>query len=140
MLPLSTKALAVPVAASVTACSFTSCSSCSDDDDEDHSTLSSLETTPFTAKADVYGQFHPLESTALLERRLEEFEAVLCQFMVQDDDSNSNKNKQSGIGALHDALAETPSLFRDESLRLMFLRAECFRVQVRFFMQQLCSA
>jgi hypothetical protein len=116
-----------------------------DDDGRDDVAASLLEKTPFTAQADVYGQFHPLESPALLTRRLVELDAALCAMMmttmtVPNDKSHHHHNKQqskgsggitSSIVALREAQTANPTLFRDESLRLMFLRAECFRVQVR---------
>jgi hypothetical protein len=133
--------------------SFSSTSSgysdANDIDDDGHDVASLLVETPFTVQADVYGQFHPLESPALLAQRLAELDAALCALMttmtVPDDKSNHHKqSKGSGITstivALREAQTANPMLFRDEALRLMFLRAECFRVQVRASWRVSCRA
>jgi hypothetical protein len=133
--------------------SFSSTSSGSsdanDNDDDGHDVPSSLVETPFTVQADVYGQFHPLESPALLAQRLAELDAALCALMTMrahDDRSNHHKQSKSSSGitstivALREAQTANPMLFRDEALRLMFLRAECFRVQVRASWRVSCRA
>lgn len=90
--------------------------------DEDDGVLSqgsgklSATTTEVPLKeSDVYGQRHPIESRQLLEEKLIEFdEAVACL---------------SGNETVHIAGRRCPELLTS-NFKLMFLRCECFKVQV----------
>lgn len=95
--------------------SLSSTSSLSDDDS---SSEAAFLDTPFLAKADIYGQVHPIESSGLLAKRLDEFDDQLDQSLREGS-------------ALNAAIEKCPTLCRQESFRLLFLRAECFRVKVR---------
>jgi len=74
------------------------------------------------AEADIYGQRHPVESPALIDCKLEEFDEAVRGLMCCS----------SAATVLRTASERCPELLTD-SFKLMFLRCECFDVTVRLF-------
>jgi hypothetical protein len=71
-----------------------------------------------SSSADVYGQKHPIETDELLQNSLRDF-----------DDTLQNHVPISKKKSAMDAQRKCPSLIND-SFKLMFLRCECFKVDV----------
>ena len=72
-----------------------------------------------SSSVDVYGQKHPIETNELLHNALRDFDDALLNHVP-------NKKKESVL----DAQRKCPELITD-SFKLMFLRCECFKVEVR---------
>lgn len=72
-----------------------------------------------SSSVDVYGQKHPIETNELLHNALRDFDDALLNHVP-------DKKKESVL----DAQRKCPELITD-SFKLMFLRCECFKVEVR---------
>ena len=70
---------------------------------------------------DIYGQKHPIETDQMIQNKLRQFDAFL-QNRIPDDKKKS----------VLDAQRKCPELLTD-SLKLMFLRCECFNVEVHCY-------
>jgi hypothetical protein len=68
---------------------------------------------------DQYGQIHPIETDAMIQNRLRDFDDVLNHTVPVMKKKNFNE-----------ARFKCPELLTD-SFKLMFLRCECFKVDVR---------
>lgn len=69
---------------------------------------------------DVYGQIHPTETEALMQKSLHDFHAVL--------EHVPNKKKHNAL----QAIMKCPEMITD-SFKLMFLRCECYNTEVSQF-------
>jgi hypothetical protein len=72
-----------------------------------------------SSSADIYGENHPIETNEMIRKALRDFDNLLR------DHIPSHKKK-----SVLDAEKNCPELLTD-SLKLMFLRCECFKVDVR---------
>lgn len=88
-----------------------------DDDDDEDVNDDGVATT--SSSVDIYGQKHPIETNEMIRTALRDFDDLLR------DDIPNNKKK-----SVLDAQRNCPELLTD-SLKLMFLRCECFKVEVR---------
>jgi hypothetical protein len=86
-----------------------------DDDDEDVND----DGVATSSSVDIYGQKHPIETNEMRRKALRDFDDLL-------QDHIPNNKKKSVL----DAQRNCPELLTD-SLKLMFLRCECFKVEVR---------
>lgn len=86
-----------------------------DDDDEDVND----DGVVTSSSVDIYGQKHPIETNEMIRKALRDFDDLL-------QDHIPNNKKKSVL----DAQRHCPELLTD-SLKLMFLRCECFKVEVR---------
>ena len=72
-----------------------------------------------SSSVDVYGQRHPIETDKLLRNALRDFD-----YRLQNNVPDTKKK------SVLDAQKKCPDLVND-SFKLMFLRCECFKVDVR---------
>ena len=72
-----------------------------------------------SSTADLYGQKHPIETDEMIQNAIRDFDDLLQNRIPH------NKKK-----SVLDAQRNCPELLTD-SLKLMFLRCECFKVDVR---------
>ncbi|CAB9525219.1 Transfer protein [Seminavis robusta] len=72
---------------------------------------------------DIYGQVHPVETPALLDEAIEEFDRQVLVLLEEEEEDNTAKT----VVHLRQAQEKCPELLTRD-FKLMFLRCDCFRV------------